>query len=514
MRFKEIRINAPATFKEPIQIKHIIMMGDSLSDRGTLDNESLFWGLIRMAKMSGLEGRSPDGRFTNGRVWGDHISAEIASDFTIKRLQRRWHMSHSDVADAVIAKESKVLKAIRNEYSLDDDKYINYQGKTWIRSYCIGGLTAHDYSWTLSTSIVRFFTRLIVSTLEKMRKALLKYDEQHQVSYEQKEESLVIEWSGANDLVTVNAEPSIEEVDKAIRARIENMKQLIAKGYRNFMTVNLPDISLTPRYQNKSKEEQKLAQLCADYFNDELIKACNHLSQIYPHCTFDAFDINALFRRVYHHPEQYGMDKNKLRAPYISSKDFNAPKDGLSPATGYMFYDDLHPSADVHALLASYFYDRLSLKYELLEPNRPRTLKQEALSEEVLVTCFRHHYQEQLNIDKHQFFGLHRTNIKHEEADLECILRHALKEKGGRSLGVLIKLGWVNKEGALLLNVPALKNAFARANGIEPVVAEQRGPIASAVLKTSSCGLFRESRRELKWLDLAERPRTAYTHSI
>ncbi len=85
----------------------------------------------------------------------------------------------------------------------------------------------------LSSSITRFFTRLIASTLKEMRDAIISYDNQNKISSKQKAETLIIEWSGANDLVTLNAKPSKEEVDKAIAARVENIKQLISKGYRN-----------------------------------------------------------------------------------------------------------------------------------------------------------------------------------------------------------------------------------------------------------------------------------------
>jgi len=164
----------PINPRQAIKIKNLIMMGDSLSDRGTL-NKTLLFGCIPMSYVSGLEGHSPDGRFTNGRVWSDHVSAQIASDFTIHRLQKKWHLDATDISDAVINGDRRVLKAIRDSYTLDDVKFINYNGKSWVRTYCAGGLTSHDYSWNLSTSIIRFFTRIIVSKLEQMRDQLLNY---------------------------------------------------------------------------------------------------------------------------------------------------------------------------------------------------------------------------------------------------------------------------------------------------------------------------------------------------
>lgn len=443
----------------PVQIKNMLMMGDSLSDRGTL-NKTLLFGCIPMSVIGGLKGKSPDGRFTNGLVWSDHVSAKIASDFTIKRVQQRWHMDDTDIADAVIAHERKVMCAIRDNYSLDDDNFVNYYGRLWVRSYCVGGLTSHDYSWTLSSSIVRFFKRLIVSTLDEMTKKVLSYDKEHHLSYQHKAETLVVEWSGANDLITVNAKPSIDEVNMAIAARMDNLKKLITAGYRNFIVVNLPNLALTPRYKALSQQEQDEAQRCTNYFNSELQKACDQLNQDYPHCAVDAFDINTMFEKIYHNPTPYLFDKDKLTIPYIDSPDFNDPSDGMSQAKGYMFYDDIHPSADLHALLASYFYDNLALKYELLEPNKTCLKKRGDLSEDTLLQCFRKHYEIKLRQDQSSFFGSKSSHLDYKNADLETILRHALDEGGARTLKVVTQLGWLNQEKQLILKEPVLIKAM------------------------------------------------------
>jgi len=135
--------NHSAEMSTPIDIKYIVMMGDSLSDRGTLNRRFLL-GCIPLGTLSGLEGLSPDGRFTNGLVWSDQVTANIASDFTIKRVQKKWSLDTTDIADAIITRDKRILAAIQNNYVLDDDKFVNYHGKVWVRSYCEGGLMAHD----------------------------------------------------------------------------------------------------------------------------------------------------------------------------------------------------------------------------------------------------------------------------------------------------------------------------------------------------------------------------------
>jgi len=461
------------------QIKNVIMMGDSLSDRGTI-KKTMLLGCLPMAKFSGLEGRSPDGRFTNGLAWSDHVSAKIASDFTIRRLQKKWHLDDTDVSDAIIARERKVVDAIRGDYTLDNDKFVNYHGKLWVRSYCVGGVMAHDYGWNLTTNPIRFVTRIILSSLKDLRDKLNSYDRQHDISYKQKAETLVIEWSGPNDLVTVNEKPTLDGVDKAVAARIENARKLIGKGYRHIILMNLPNLGLTPRFQNKNQHDRNEAQECSEYFNAQLKIACDELTKDYPHCLVQAFDINAMFETIYHNPERYLFDQDKLTVPYMTSQDFDDPSDGISKATGYMFYDDIHPSADMHALLASHFYDQLNSIYELLEPdNKHCNIRKNNVSESELLHSFRKRYQGQLVKDQHGFFGSKSDKFNYKDADLEIILKHAFDEGGARALKVVTKLGWFDEEGTLVLQVPALKSALEH---VHPGATTRNNPLGSLVL--------------------------------
>lgn len=352
-------------------ISHIVMMGDSLSDRGTLDRRKLF-GFIPLDKISGLEGRSPVGRFTNGYAWSDHLGAMFANEFTIRSFKKKRNFPDvTDISDAIITHDRQVKDRVDNAYSLDNDLSISYRNRNFIRSYDEGGLTAHDYSWVLSNSITRFFTRLIVSHLAVKRNDLLAYDRKYKIAKKHKAETLIIEWSGANDLITVNARPSQEEVDKAIKDRIENVTLLIQNGYRHFVLFNLPDLSLTPRYQQKSLEERENAKKWSDYFNEQLAQACEELvkKNQESNCTIEVFDINSEFKRIYNYPEEYDFEKAKLNQPYLKSRDFKIKKDGTSPAKGYMFWDDVHPTADTHVKLAEEFFNQYRDQYNFLAPD-------------------------------------------------------------------------------------------------------------------------------------------------
>lgn len=438
-------------------ISQIVTMGDSLSDRGIMSKKFLF-GVIPMSLVSGLSGRSPDGRFTNGLAWDDHLAAAMASQFTIAEFHQATHYDYTDIADAVISKDRRFMASIQHNYHLNDEKEVKYRNQFFIRTYNEGGLTAHSYAWKPSTSLTRFFSRLILSTLKDMQELLIKNDREFKIPESERAKTLVIEWSGANDLITVNAKPSKKEVDLAIRERIKNVKKLFDQGYRHFILFNMPDLSLTPRYQAKSLAEQQDASQWCRYFNKKLQFACNRLRLDYPHGSLRVFDINSQFCDMFQHPEKYQLDPAKIRTPYTTSPDFVLTKEGTSPAVGYMFWDDVHPTADVHALLADKFYTTFQFTYDFKSPVRD--------SDVALVCQFRKKHAECVAHDQHRLFGsMARTSLRVDFAKQDVlvdILRHAINEGGKRSRKVLMELGWMNSNGEINTTIPVLKAAYLK----------------------------------------------------
>ena len=450
----------------PSKISHVVMMGDSLSDRGTMAHRRLL-GVVPMNQLSGLKGESPDGRFTNGFAWSDYVSAMIANQFIINDIEDTRDIDATDIADGLIDGDLTIVPLIDKSYTLNQDRVIDFKGKNLVRNYDEGGLTAYDYSWRFSKSISRFFSRIILPSLSDMREKLLADDISHELSKQHKAETLVVEWSGANDLITVNERPSQVEVSKAISARVENIKELIKKGYKHFVVFNLPDLALTPRFQARDKASRDNAHSCCKSFNEELVKACKELSTVYTHCSFEVFDVNHIFGEIYTNPEPH-FSREKLSKPYIRSTDFEIRPDGTSPAKGYMFWDDVHPTADVHAQLAEHFYTMLKLKYNLTEPVVDSVKSQQMnITEDELLASFRKLYGETLRKEQNGFFGaFQRSNIAYRTASLDDILVHALLNDGWRTLRVMKELQWFDSRNNLNLNIPVLKQALGRVDAM------------------------------------------------
>ena len=369
-----------------IRISQLVVLGDSLSDRGTLYKRMLL-GILPMSYLSGLSKKaSSKDRFTNGYLWGDYVSATAAENFEINCQRRRLKLNHDASNNADIGDEFLSNTVLREQshsaFSLNDDKHVLFKGSRFARFYCEGGLTAHDYSsyFTLDPTVGAF--RLILSTLEKKREELLADDKKYQISKREKAETLVIEWSGANDLMTVNEAPSYQAADNAINERIKNIELLIQNGYRNFVLFNLPNFSLTPRYQAKDKKEQDNASKCSEYFNEQLAKRCTEINKKYKDLsipiTLSVFDVNAQLKKAYDNPERYGFDKDKLKKTYTQSEEFERNKQNpdfiaekTSPAPGYMFWDDVHPTMTMHNWLAVQFKKKYSTLYDFVATQLP-----------------------------------------------------------------------------------------------------------------------------------------------
>lgn len=458
-------------------IEHIVIIGDSLSDRATLYKRKLL-GLVSMAWLANLSATSPKGRFTNGFTYADDLAGLLADIFMLKAMQqgqisRIKPLDSSDLADEVIT--GGAMRKLQNEeaYSLNDDKLVSYDYSRLLRSYAEGGLTAHDYSSEVSwLDFSRFFKSKTVSTLRAKRQELLESDKKENMTDEEKLKTLVIELSGANDFITVNAEPTTEIVDKAIQARIENVRELYNKGYRHFVLINLPDISLTPKYQAMSQTDRDKMHAHVIDFNHKLKVACDQLNKDLINVNIGLFDVYSIITQIYHDPEKYGFNASKLKEAFIESSDFNIKtinKTGekVSHASGQLFWDEIHPSNQAQAEIAYLLLDQCSRVYDFQSPAGTSILSSKEMFE-----TFIKKYELKLKEDKSGVFGGWRQsklNEKFEEkgicvdenADfipaLKVIFDHALNSDGLRTREVLISLGWLHDGNNVNVTIPVLE---------------------------------------------------------
>ncbi|MFZ2316013.1 MAG: SGNH/GDSL hydrolase family protein [Gammaproteobacteria bacterium] len=414
-------------------IRYLTILGDSLSEQGSLNTRSVC--CIPLAKFSGLSGKSLNGRFTNGWCWDDYLAAMLENKFQG-------------------ANPKDINQVLVNNGNFDDFSMTEYMGTRFFELYSQGGLSAFNYKGRLSCSIPVFFSRLILESLDNERERMLADDIIFQTTDAQKDETLVIDWTGANDLITMETKPNIKAAIRAILAKMRNAEILMEKNYKHFYFLNLPDISLTPDFKAKSEEEQENAKRVTLSFNRKLNRAVRALKKQHPECTIELFDINTPFTEMYQHPEQYQLDPAKLTVSYADSPDFKI-ENGISPAPGYMFWNGKHPTTYVHRLFAERMYETLNNKFNMQAPS--------AYSEEDLSSLFKAVYLDNFAKAQSGCFGFFRTsNLYFPEngtLPLKDILKHALCEGGKRTKNVMIKLEWMNKNSDINPTIPLLVEA-------------------------------------------------------
>ncbi|CAM4464359.1 MAG: hypothetical protein LEGION0403_FIIPPAGN_02375 [Legionella sp.] len=400
--------------------------------------------------------------------------------------------SSDDLADKFILDPH-----IQDSYSLDSSRKACFNGQVFLENNSQGGSTSHNYKWSTKflsifapfTAIKLFFTRLIVSNLPEQITQFLENNEKREVTQEQKDKTLVTLFSGANDLITANSKPMEAVADLAVKATMESLERLLAKGYNHAVVCNAPDLSLTPRFQNRSEEERANARKVSEYFNNQLKLKYNELKARHPNCTIELFDINSVFSKIYQdvltHGEQskYAeyFDQSKLKEPYVSSKDFQITPEGTSPGCKHLFWDDVHPTATMHALLMDRFvHDKKGLaRYDVSAPTEQTAEK--------LCHLFREKYHEKLH---GSFLGLWSYSRKGLPIDytapqtaLMTILSYALKNQtqaGDYVREAMSDLGWWSEEKGPNLTIPAIADAMYALKQKSPQNLKQSSPAKMA----------------------------------
>ena len=357
-------------------IKNLIIIGDSLSDRGVMYGATRIGS--KLLSLLGLLNKSPFNRFTNGYAWTDHLAANLANKFTVKDLVKKTShdtkkTNSTDIADGIITHDKKIRKQV-DRYTLNDPLQIRYQNQEFIRSYCEGGLSNHQYPFSFFQLGYHTATRLVVPYLSN-KLSEIKKDDQDRIQ-QNKQETLTILWSGTNDLGLVNDSNEKEytgKVHSAIDSLGKSIEELIQSGYCYFLLLNIPDPAQAPGF----KETKPLIE-ASQYYNKKLWQLRQNLHEQYPHCHFDLFDINLHLQKIVNHPEAYYLDKSKIKDGYLTSSDFKPIKKSgdLQPASGYLFWDTVHPTTHVHSIIARKVEKMIRTKYVIEPPTMPTELKE------------------------------------------------------------------------------------------------------------------------------------------
>ena len=137
-------------------------------------------------------------------------------------------------------------------------------------------------------------------------------------------------------------------VPTAVSNIIGTVQELAAKGARNFLVPNTPDLGLIPEFIGTGF--QGFFSDLSDKFNTELAVKLDELSDSRPDLDIVAFQVDDVLAEVRADPAAYGFSNVTQRclASIVATP--------CSDPDSYLFWDGSHPTTAGHSLIGQRFY--------------------------------------------------------------------------------------------------------------------------------------------------------------
>lgn len=156
-------------------------------------------------------------------------------------------------------------------------------------------------------------------------------------------DALYVIFGGGNDLADALTTANPALVSQGVANVTQMVGDLYDAGARNILVVNSVDIGLTPRVAAFGGAAQTNASLLSVSWNNALSASLASYNSVVG-LDLDVFDLYSLQHNVIDHAADYGITNT-------TSACFNGATVCAQPNT-YMYWDDFHPTAAVHNLIA------------------------------------------------------------------------------------------------------------------------------------------------------------------
>ncbi len=149
-------------------------------------------------------------------------------------------------------------------------------------------------------------------------------------------EALYVVFIGANDFLLAG------ETDVTVPASVvqSQLGRLAAAGARDVLGINLPRLGVTPRFLSNADEWTTRSEA----YNAELAAAYDAVEAANSELTIHRLDVEGLFAEILD-------DASSLGFTNTTQAGRDASGGSLEGAPGYVFWDDVHPTRETHALL-------------------------------------------------------------------------------------------------------------------------------------------------------------------
>ena len=161
--------------------------------------------------------------------------------------------------------------------------------------------------------------------------------------------ALYVVFAGSNDFI--NGQTNV--ATPAARLATD-LSRLITAGARNFLVPNLPLLGYTPRF-NGNATTAATYNARTEQFNAAMDAKLLDLSDDAAGLAFFRLDVASLFADAMANPAKFGLaNVTAAAAPGLTPGANTYNTSLIAPnANQYLFWDDLHPTATVHSILAT-----------------------------------------------------------------------------------------------------------------------------------------------------------------
>lgn len=153
-------------------------------------------------------------------------------------------------------------------------------------------------------------------------------------------DGLYVLWGGGNDFIDGQLDPYAP----AINMMISIMTLNAVSAARDFVLLDLPPLGYTPRMLDGQGNPSQAMNDRVHIYNDTLELLVNDfVPMVMPDANVTLVKVSSLFDDMLTHPASYGI--TNFTDPAI---------DASGDISGYLFWDELHPTAFAHEIIGQY----------------------------------------------------------------------------------------------------------------------------------------------------------------